>query len=319
MKVLITGGNGYVGRTLSRLMYGEVELCVVDNLRFGDARFRDDEMNRFRFEKVDICDFPAISKVVEDFDPAVIVHLAAIHYIPECNRDPQGAIATNVEGTVNLLRLCGKGRRFVFASSGAVYQPDSKPHNEETSVIDPDDVYGHTKLHGEHFVRFFAKSMRFPAVIVRLFNVVGPGETNPHIVPEIFAQRLAGRDKIQLGNITSKRDFIHVDDAASGFRAIALGNATPESAPPPIVNLASGVPHSMEDLIALIGKVSGREMIVETSAARMRPTDRPFMCADISKINALFDWKPSKTLQDAVAEMCVEPDLPPSLIEEYRL
>jgi UDP-glucose 4-epimerase len=318
MKVLITGGNGYVGRTLSRLMCDEVDLCVVDNVRFGSVRFRDDELGRFRFERVDICDFAAISKVFEEFDPEVVVHLAAIHYIPECNRDPQAAISVNVEGTVNLLRLCGKGRRFVFASSGAVYRPDSKAHNEATSLIDPDDVYGHTKLHGEHFVRFFSTSMGFPAVIVRLFNVVGRGETNPHIVPEIFAQLLSGREKIQLGNITSKRDFIHIDDAASGFRAIALGNGTNE-ATPPIVNLASGVPHSMEDLLALIEKVSGRGIVVESSAGRMRPTDRPFMCADISKIDSLFGWKPRKTLHDAVAKMWIDPDLPDSLLQEYKL
>ena len=127
-------------------------------------------------------------------------------------------VETNVHGTVNLLCAAPPGTRFVFASSGAVYKPDDKPHVEDDATLGPSDVYGYTKLHGEHYVKYFAAQRVSRAVVVRLFNVVGPGETNPHLLPEIIAQLKAGRTTLRLGNMSPKRDYIHVRDAASRLR-----------------------------------------------------------------------------------------------------
>src|SRR5690606_36433472 len=155
-----------------------------------------------------------IAALAQDFTPDAIIHLAAVHYIPECEQSPDLAVRTNVTGTVNTLLAAPPGCRFVYASSGAVYRPDPHPHSEAAAAVAPTDIYGFTKLHGEQYVRYLAHRREFAAVIVRLFNVVGPGETNPHLLPEILAQLKAGRSTVRLGNLSPRRDYIHVEDAA---------------------------------------------------------------------------------------------------------
>jgi UDP-glucose 4-epimerase len=316
VRILITGGNGYVGRGLTRSLLDCGELLVIDNLRFGSVRFREDDLRRFHLSNIDIADAEGVRRVITEFDPEVIVHLAAIHYIPECNSDPVGATRANVSGTVNVLAACPDGCRFVFASSGAVYKPSLEPHRESSSAIEPDDIYGTTKLHGEHYVTYFSTQRGFPAVIVRLFNVVGPGETNPHVLPEIVAQLKAGRNTISLGQTENRRDFIHIDDAVSGFRTVALAKNGINSGPD-IINLASGVSYSVDDMLRFLEEVRGASTRVERSSDRVRPSDRPVMRADIGQIRRLYGWQPEKTLRQAIADLWADPDLPPALMAKY--
>ena len=193
MRILVTGGNGYVGRALCRHLIEDHDVCVVDNLRYGNKRFSAEELARMRWEEVDIRHLSQLQSVIEHFQPQAIVHLAAIHFIPECDANPELAVSTNVLGTSNIAAACPKDCRLVFASTAAVYRPDLAAHDEQHSVIEPVDLYGWTKLQGEHYVRYFAKLRQYSACIVRLFNVVGPGETNPHVLPEIIAQLKANR------------------------------------------------------------------------------------------------------------------------------
>ncbi len=162
MRILVAGGNGYVGRVLCRQLSQTHQVCVLDNLRYGAMRFTAEELARLHFKQVDLRDQAATAVVVHDFEPEVIIHLAAIHFIPECENDPALAIATNVLGTIHLLTVCPAGCRFVFASSGAVYQPEATPHVEDRSPLQPSDIYGHTKLQGETYVRYFAAKRGLP-------------------------------------------------------------------------------------------------------------------------------------------------------------
>jgi len=318
MKIVITGGNGYVGRELTRLACEEHEVVVVDNLRYGEVRFTPDELAGFRFENIDIRDSAAIGDLFREVAPDVIIHLAAIHFIPECEQNPAFAISTNIEGTVNLLDHCPPGCRFVFASSGAIYAPQDSAHSETTSPVAPMDVYGFSKLHGEAYVKHFSKERSFPAVVVRLFNVVGPGETNPHLLPEIFAQLQAGQQTIRLGNMKPQRDYIHVLDAAQGFLSAAtLGSVDPGESV--TVNLGTNRQHSVERIIGLIQELSDFEFEVEQEAARVRRVDRPCLLADNSSIAARFGWKPSRTIEDTIRDLVEEPDLPNSLLAKYSL
>ncbi|MGL5794052.1 MAG: NAD-dependent epimerase/dehydratase family protein, partial [Waterburya sp.] len=103
MKLLITGGRGYVGRTLTRLLMKEHSICVVDNDRYGLSRFSAQELQYFQLKNIDIRDRQKLAQVIKDFQPEVIIHLAAIHYIPECETQLNLTLSTNIEGTVNLL------------------------------------------------------------------------------------------------------------------------------------------------------------------------------------------------------------------------
>lgn len=313
MRILITGGNGYVGRTLTRLLAPAHDVCVVDNLRDNPVRFRSDELDGFRFEQTDIRDAGAISDVVADVAPEAIIHLAAIHYIPECEAKPDQAVAINTLGTVNLLRAAPEGSRFVLASTAAVYAPEDTPHDEVTSAVGPMDVYGFTKLHAEQYVRYFADSRRLDARIVRLFNVVGPGETNPHLLPAILAQALHGTRTLHLGNTTPSRDYVHVADVAAGFAAVATGDRF--SGEVDLVNLGTGTGWTVDQVVDQLSGVVGERLTVVTDPARVRASDRPHLAAATARMRDHYGWTAQRTLEDALRDLWADPDIPASLLE----
>lgn len=317
MRIMVTGGNGYVGRSLCKALLLEHEVCIVDSLRNARSRFTATEMTAMRWETADIRQLKPLQTIVADFAPEAIVHLAAIHFIPECENDPELAVSTNVLGTANVATVCPSGCRLVFASTGAVYRPETTLHREDTSPVEPADVYGWSKLQGEQYVRYFARQRKFPACIIRLFNVIGPGETNPHVLPEIVAQLKAGRNVLNLGNLEAKRDYIHVADVARGFaRAACTGQL--ESGSTLIVNLGSQEPYSVAELLDLLREVSSRDFRVEVDPARMRASDRPYLSADIAKIGRLFQWRPQLSIREALTDLWHNPDLPQAWIERYR-
>lgn len=312
MRIMITGGAGFVGRELVRTLKDRAEVLVADLLRYGTPDWLSGEPEGFGFRRVDIRDAAATRALVEEFAPDVIVHLAAIHYIPECDSDPANAVATNVTGTVNLLAACPEGTRFVFASSGAVYQPDEAAHRELESVVEPVDIYGYTKQQGEVYLRALAASRGLSGVIVRLFNVIGPGETNPHLLPAIVVQLRDNPEAIYLGNTWPKRDYIDVLDAAGGFAAAALGT-TPEPGQCEVVNLGSGQQYSVNEIVDRMRSVLGLEFEVRQDERRMRAVDRPFLGADITRIRETFGWSPEHSLDETLKRMWDKPDFLPEL------
>lgn len=316
LRVIVTGGNGFVGRGVVRLLYREHDVLVIDNLRSGPLRFRDDERDLFQLSQTDIRDADAVAAAVTAFAPDVIVHLAAIHYIPECEQQPELAVSTNIDGTVNLLTAAPAGCRFVFASSGAVYEPDDDPHRE-TGALRPSDIYGFSKLHGEHYLTYLAAQRGLAGAVVRLFNVVGPGETNPHLVPEIVAQLKSGRKELRLGNMQAKRDYIHVRDAALGFVSVALGGEL-EPGRTVTVNLGTSRTYSVAEIVQKFKEIAPVEFSLQQDKARLRKIDRPHLAANINEIERQFGWRPCATIDDALADIWRDPDLAPGLFEKYQ-
>jgi len=316
MRVLVTGGNGFVGRELCRLLAEEHEVGALDLVSQENIRFAPKERDDIEFISADIR-VPQAADTVAAFAPDAVVHLAAMHFIPDCEQDPGQAVATNVLGTVNMLAACAPGTIFVFASSGAVYAPSSTPHNELTSAVVPQDVYGLTKAQGEAYMRYLAAERGLRAVIVRLFNVVGPGETNPHVLPDIVAQLKAGHRRLNLGNLEPRRDYLHIQDAAGGFRAATVGEhpAVGESV---TVNLGTSVTHSVRDLIDKLSVLTGDDIEVSSDPARVRAVDRPVLSADINAFGRRFGWTPKHSIDDALRDLWREPDLAPALLSRYQ-
>ncbi len=277
-------------------------------MRYGTWRFSAAEQSRIRLIQLDICEPGAVTALMAEWAPDVVIHLAAIHYIPECEADPALAVATNISGTVNLLQAAPAGSRFVFASSGAVYKPANEPHCEATSELGPSDIYGYTKLHGEHYVGAMAAKHGLKAVIVRLFNVVGPGETNPHLVPQLVAQLKAERDTIELGNLSPRRDYIDVRDAAAGFTAAALSENI-LAGHTCVVNLGTSRTWSVAEVVDKLRDISGRAFKVVQTNDRIRAVDRPVLAADNRRMTEMFGWRQQYTLDDSLAALWVNPDL----------
>lgn len=299
--ILVTGGVGYVGRELVRQLVdvsADTQIHVVDNLDCGEHRLQAMDTDSFRLHRIDIRDRDAVCSVLNEIKPDTIYHLAAIHFIPHCEKYPGDAVSRNVAGTVNLLDAAPEGARFVFASTAAVYAPENNAHSEDRSTIKPMDIYGWTKLQGEHFISYYHENERVDGAVVRLFNVVGSGETNPHLAPAIIEQLSEGNTTVKLGNLFPHRDYIDVRDAAQGFRRIAGAKSINRELT--LSNLGTGVSYAVGDMVRLIADSAGIEIEIEVDNDRVRSVDRPMLKASVEKLRELTNWSPQISLTQAM-------------------
>lgn len=296
LRIVVTGANGFVGVHVVRELLRQHEVLAIDNLRYGVWRFSAQELERFHTSTADLRDRKSVEDVVSNFNPGAIIHLAAVHFIPECERLPDQAVSINIEGTVNLLLACPPACRFIFTSSAAVYCPKDSAHVEHQDPVGPVDVYGFTKLHGEDFVRYFTTQKKLQSVIVRLFNVIGPGETNPHVLPEIIKQLKGGVRKLSLGNVQPKRDYIYVTDVAAGEG-------------PVVVNLGSGKSHSVQELVDRLSAIIGDNIEIDVDPQRVRKVDRPNLLSDNTRMRKMFAWSARHEIDEALRKTWANPEM----------
>lgn len=298
---LIIGGAGFIGSHLVDVCYAAGKNVIIyDNFSLGKMEYLKNSPN-VEVVKGDILDLKSLQECIDKYKPEVVFHLAAIHFIPACENDPSNALRINVEGTQNvLLATAGKTSKLIFTSTGAIYDPEITTALNEESPIRTGDIYGITKLTAEELVKYHVKKERGNVVIARLFNAVGPRETNPHLVPAIMDQLAEGNWHIELGNLYPKRDYIHARDIAEGLFSISQ---TTLNSSLEIFNVGSGTEYTVEELVTLCGEASGNPITIESVESRRRKYDRPNQLADISKITHLCGWKPKRNLKIALEEV----------------
>lgn len=278
-RVLVTGGAGFIGvPVVRRLLEAGWRVAVLDNFNRRGAEALGSAGSDIEIMEVDLRDPAGVMGAVVEWRPACCVHLAALHFIPYCLAHPSETLAVNVLGTQHVLDALSDLRQPVpvlFTSTADVYQPDLAPHHE-SSPVGPDNVYGLSKYTGERLVAQYSLRTGAPAVIVRLFNVYGPGETNPHLVPTIIEQLHLG-NRIRLGNLDARRDYVFVEDVADALASLSVS-------PPAglVMNVGTGQSHSAHRILEQLGALTGRPIEVDPDPARMRPSDRPNLQADIS-------------------------------------
>lgn len=295
--VVVTGGAGFIGSHLCRgLLERGASVVSIDDCSTGRTSL---VPNPVIFEQANIL-HEGLSSLLAEHDPYAIVHLAAKHYIPECNKHPYETFRVNVLGTQRLLAAVNELpnlERFVFASSAAIYPAHTEPL-EETHPPAPLDIYGQTKLLGEKLVRLFSHETGVSSPIARLFNVYGPGETNPHLIPDILEQAHDKGVKIELGNLTPRRDFVHVEDVVEGLitmlESFQGGVRT--------FNIGTGETYSVRDVVEILGNVLGEEFVIGQDESRIRESDRPHLEADIQRIKRELDWSPRFSLRDGLKQ-----------------
>jgi UDP-glucose 4-epimerase len=295
-RVLVTGGAGFIGSHLcSHLVDGGSDVCIIDNL----AKGMDDYVPKAAdFHQVDVLS-DDLKSIVTEFDPTVVVHLAAIHFVPYCNDHPEETVDVNVIGFRNLLNGLDELSNLeyvLYTSSANVYQPQESPHQEDSSPVEPDGIYGKTKLIGEDLLKKFHLETGVPSVSVRTFNVYGSNETNPHLIPEIIEQIDSDTAELELGNLRPKRDFIHVSDVVSAL--VAVLNAGGEGYR--TYNLGTGTEHSVQEVAEIICNHFGYEIQIVQESGRKRENDRYHLCADIQRARSELDWEPEITIQEGI-------------------
>jgi UDP-glucose 4-epimerase len=307
IRVLVTGGAGFVGVPLvRRLLTTGADVAVLDDFSTASPGRLDDLSPRLRVDIVDVTDRDGVGDVVASFRPTHCVHLAAIHFIPRCRAEPSATVATNILGTqhvLDALRSSAPGCRVLLASSADVYRPGVRPHREDAPT-GPSNVYGLSKLTSEFLLRFAAEDGAVEAIAARFFNVYGPGETNPHLIPEIIDQIKSGARTLRLGNIAPRRDYVFVEDVAATVAAL-LDHAPAGT----VVNVGSGRSYSAQQVVEMVGGLLGRPLTVTVDPARVRPTDRADLQADTGLLQSLLPGACATPLEEGLRQLLVAENL----------
>jgi UDP-glucose 4-epimerase len=296
-RVLVTGAAGFIGSALCRHQVARGHRVVgYDDLSRGRREFLPPEV---RLVEGDIRDGERLQAAVADARPDWLVHLAAMHFIPDCIARPEETKDVNVEGTRRVLESCRAGavQQVVFASSAAVYAPSDDPCVEDSTPLGPLEVYGESKVLGEELARGFHGETGVPTAILRLFNAIGRNETNPHVVPHIF-ESLQRSDTVRLGNTAPLRDYIDTRDVAE-----AIANVAERSRGLAVFNVGTGRAYSVSDLLDRLGRILGRPIATVQEPVRLRANERMTLQADIGRIRRAIGWSPRVSLDDALRDL----------------
>jgi UDP-glucose 4-epimerase len=308
LRILVTGGAGFVGLPLCERLYTDGhDVLVVDNLKCGKERAAA-LPNGVSLETLDIRRAREFELSLDSFAPDALIHLAAIHFIPECNRNPVEAIDTNVIGTEAVLNACRQSTTLkrVFVTSSAAVYPISDEFFSEGTPEGPTDVYGYTKAVNEKQAQRFSELSGVPSAIVRLYNVYGPGETSPHVIPEIVAQIKRGSTWLELGNTTPKRSYVFVNDVVDGFVRLLLA---PLPEPSTIVNLGNRDEASVDEVVKVIGRLLGKDLTIKQGPDRVRASERPYLRCDPTKLASIANWRSAYSLVDGLRALLVHEQL----------
>jgi UDP-glucose 4-epimerase len=257
------------------------------------------------FREADILDAAILDAIVKEAQPGIVFHLAAHHFIPFCNAHPRETLRVNVEGThLVLSSAVHHGASVAVVASTAAIYPSRDAPLDEGIAPEPADIYGLSKLMSEESTRFVASTSRMKCVAARLFNTYGAYDTNPHLIPHIM-QCLQSPGPIRLGNIHTRRDYIHVDDVADVLYRSAIAAVDGYA----VVNMGTGEEHSAQDVVRTIGELLGRELEIVVDADRVRHVDKLHQRADTRRLNELTGKHPRRSLADGLRRLLVHESL----------
>jgi UDP-glucose 4-epimerase len=315
MRVLVTGGAGFVGSHLAdALLARGDEVFVLDDLSTGsiDNVVHLKENPRFHYTIDTVTNEPVLAELIDRCD--TVIHLAAAVGVKLIVEAPVRTIETNVHGTEVVLKHANKKKKLVLiASTSEVYGKSvDVPFREDADlVLGATDkhrwAYACSKMIDEFLALAYYKERKLPVIIVRLFNTVGPRQTGQYgmVIPNFVRQALAGQPITVFGDGTQSRSFTYVGDVVGAMVALineprAIGQ---------VFNIGNGHEVSISDLAVRIKTLAGSHSeivrIPYDQAYEAGFEDMPRRVPDISKINALIGYAPSVQL-DEILERVIE-------------
>lgn len=302
IRVCVTGGAGFIGTPLvKKLLKRNCNVLTIDDFSVGNREAFQGET----IEKLSITLRSELRNLIVNFMPDVIIHLAAIHHIPTCEKNRIEAQQVNIVGTENLLGILPEiqATRFVLASSGAVYDWHDGPLVEDEHTTNCFDNYSLCKLTNEKQVKLWDNKVDTKFSICRIFNTIGTNDKNAHLIPDIMDQLKTNKNTVSLGNIHTKRDYIHVEDTSSAIAEVALDKSQKKMN---VFNIGSASDYSVEDIVLTISYLMNKDITIEISQDKVRKVDRPTQLSSIKKIQSEFGWKPRYSIRDAVMDILDE-------------
>jgi nucleoside-diphosphate-sugar epimerase len=296
VRVLVTGGAGFIGAAVTRLLSGDGHDVAV-TCRPGTAPHRLAGLpESVVVHHVDLTDLDGLGEALGGDPLDLVVHAAGARGHGTGSQSIVAAWRDTVMATVTLLQALElhPPRRLVHVCSSLVYRPSPEPLSE-SSPLGPETTRGAAKLAAAVAVGQWCAQTDVSGVIVRPFSVYGAGEDPSHVVPTLL-RALRADEPFAVVAEESRRDFVHIEDVA---QAIAL--AAEIDAPMATVNLGTGVETSVPDLIAMAEEVTGRTVRRAPAAHPGTPPRRRHWCADRTTAGAMLGWAPTIRLREGLA------------------
>jgi len=318
MKIIVTGGAGFIGSALVRLIinYTEHEVLNIDKLTYAghlESLESISDSDRYHFEQVDICDANEVSRIFNEFQPDAMMHLAAESHVDRSIDGSAEFISTNINGTHTLLEeakkhwnnLTGKNRknfRFLHVSTDEVFGSlgDEGFFTEETPY-DPRSPYSSSKASSDHLVRAWHHTYGLPVLITNCSNNYGPYQFPEKLIPVVILKALQGKEIPVYGTGENVRDWLYVDDHARALMKVVEAGVSGET-----YNIGG---HNEKQNIEVVNTICDTldELVPKDKKYRdliSFVTDRPghdFRYAiDASKIEKELGWTPKETFESGI-------------------
>jgi len=308
MRVLITGGAGFIGSHLADRLVAEGVTCrVLDNLSTG-KRENLPATGMVDFVHGDIRDAETVTAAVKGMN--AIVHLAAVASVQASVDDPAGTHATNFDGTLNLIEVARRSgiTQFVYASSAAIYGDNAVLPVPETATPRPLTPYAADKLSGEYYLDFYRRKFGMRTNAFRFFNIYGPRQdpSSPYSgVISIFVERLrSGLPVTIFGDGHQTRDFVYVGDLADLLARTVLA---PDSGGE-VMNVGRGKEQSLLELLSALEQLTGRA--IERQYAPARVGDILRSCADVRRLQKNTGQLPMTDLETGLRHLLISCGIP---------
>ncbi len=301
-RVLVTGGEGFIGSHLTELLVREgAQVRVLAHYSpFGRLGWLDPEVHAdVEVIAGDVRDGELVSSAVEGC--TAVFHLAALIGIPYSYVAPESYIQTNVTGTYHVANAARRHgvERLVVTSTSETYGTARRVPIAEDHPLQPQSPYSASKIGADMMALSFFHAFELPVAVVRPFNTYGPRQSTRAVIPTILTQLHAGATDIRLGDLRPTRDFTYVTDTAAGFLAVAgCDRALGE-----VVNLGSGEEISIGDLAARLIEITGSSATVSVDPDRVRPVGSEVerLLADTTRAREWTGWAPAHSLDEGLA------------------
>jgi UDP-glucose 4-epimerase len=296
MRILITGGAGFLGASLSNRLVQEAHtVLALDDLTAGDPRRLSREV---LLTRGDVRDVPKLWTLLQGVD--CVYHLAARVRVPESIHYPSDYNEVNVGGTVALMQAMRDTgvRRVILASSGALYGEQAHQPVDESQTPYPNSPYGVSKIAAEYYVSTLGMLYDIETVSLRIFNTYGPGQdlppSYPPVIPQALKQAQSGGSIVIFGDGSQTRDFVFVDDVVEALVSAAMASSANRA----VINVGSGQEVSIAELARHVVRVTDKQASILYNPTVSGGVSR--LVADVRLARELLGWAPHTSLEDGL-------------------